>query len=83
MVEPMAIKVFGIMHVIFGCLGALQILAGVAGMVFGDGLARLQSGGDEQMYELQKRVADEMRLMSVLSLLIAGVVTFLILRAGI
>ncbi|MGJ8725061.1 MAG: hypothetical protein ACSHYB_10930 [Roseibacillus sp.] len=81
--EPKSIKVFGILHIVFGCIGALQLLMGVANLLFGDAFLKLQSGGDEQVLEMQRGMAEEMKVATLVALVLMAVVTFFILRAGV
>ena len=81
--EPKAIKVLGILHIVFGCWGALQVLMGVVSLMFNDVFLKLQSGGNEDMEAIQKQMAAEMRIPTVVALIISLVITVLILRAGI
>jgi len=80
--EPKSIKVFGVLHVVFGVIGALGLLWGIVQLFIGDSLAKMQSAGDEALYEMQKGMQDELKLPTIIALIISAVVTTLILRAG-
>lgn len=81
-VEPGSIKVFGILHIVFGCIGAFGFLASLAQYLFKDALMKLSAGGDPEMFELQKNLNEVSFIPSMVSLATGLVVTVLILRAG-
>ena len=81
--EPKAIKIFGILHVIFGIFGAFAFLSSAVQLLMGDVLIKLQSGGDEDLFQLQKGMQDQLRSTTIITLVLSLVVTILILRAGI
>lgn len=80
--EPKSIKVFGILHLVFGIIGVLGLIWGVINLFVGDALAKMQAAGDEQLYELQKGMQEELKVPTIISLVLSVVVTSLILRAA-
>lgn len=80
--EPKAIKIFGVLHLVLGGIGVLGLLWGVAQIFVGDALLKLQSSGDEEVYEIQKGMQDELQVPTMVGLVVSLVVTTLIIRAG-
>lgn len=80
--EPKSIKVFGVLHLVFGVIGVLGVVWGIINLIFGDALLKLQSGGSDEIYEMQKGMMKELQMPTMVALLFSLVVTVLILRAG-
>ena len=80
--EPKAIKVFGVLHLVFGIVGVLGIIWGIANFFLGDMMAKLSAAGDEQMFEMQKGMQEELKVPTIIALILSVVVTTLILIAA-
>ncbi len=85
--EPKRIKVFGVMHIVFGALGFLHVLWGLVSVVFPgiqESMMTLSSAGaPEGMYELQMDLVKKLAPYTWISLLLIVVVAGLMMRAGI
>ena len=90
-IEPGAIKVFGVIHLVFGGLGVLWTLFSIASLALQKFFAQLMNmgnpGGDDetvkQLEELMASLNKELLLPSVLAIVFMAVLTVLLLVAGI
>lgn len=83
LVEPSAIKVFGVLHLVFGILGIFGVLISGAQLFFKNAIMEATSSGDDEVLELQRRISDSTQLSTWLTVVISILVTVMILRAGI
>jgi len=83
-VEPGRIKVFGIIHIIFGGLGLMNVIGGIGMQILQEPFIRLTNQGEsEEMVALQMQMYREMALTTWISTVISVIVAVLVLRAGI
>lgn len=82
LVEPASIKVFGILHLVFGGIGIFGFLAAGAQLAFKDAIMKASAAGDPEMFEMQKQINDATFAPTMIGLVIGLVVTVMIMRAG-
>ena len=83
-VERGRIKVFGIIHIIFGGLGLMNVIGGIGMQILQEPFIRLTNQGEsEEMVALQMQMYREMALTTWISTVISVIVAVLVLRAGI
>lgn len=80
--EPSSIKVFGILHLVFGGFGVLMLLASSAQLIFRKAMVNASSQGDDALTEFQNQFAESSQTATAISLLASLIVTIFILRAG-
>ena len=93
MIEPSAIKTFGVLHVIFGVLGVLSAVFGLVfvvsvGPIFdflAQSLGDVEGGGEEtaNLMSLTGEMYKSMRPYYLISSLVSGIVVVFLLRAGV
>ena len=81
--EPGSIKVFGILHIVFGGIGVFSFLASVVQLLAKDTISKFSAGGDEATEQLKKVVTDASMPAAYVGMALSLIVTILILRAGI
>lgn len=81
--EPKRIKVFGVLHIVFGSLGLLQVLMNLAMMPFQEKLMTMSAGGSEDLAGLQLAIADKLKPYTWIAMGLGVIVAGMILRAGI
>jgi hypothetical protein len=79
--QPQTVKVFGIMHVIFGGFGALMIAWTTFVMIFGNPM--LKWFGNSPQFQMQASMESEMMPYTLFSTIILVILTALILIAGV
>ena len=84
LIEPGRIKVFGIIHIVFGSLGLLNIVFQVIMTAVREPFTRFTTQGQpEELVELQVQMYHDMAAGTWISLAVGSVVAVFILRAGI
>jgi len=78
---PQTVKVFGIMHLIFGGLGAAATIWAIGISLFGNPMIKLM--GNTPQAQMQVALQEKMQGVTIVSSVIMLIVTFLILHAGI
>ncbi len=79
--QPQTVKVFGILHVIFGGFGVLMVSWNLVVMIFGNPMLKLM--GNSPQFEMQTRLETEMQPYTLIGMFIMMVLTVLILIAGV
>jgi uncharacterized membrane protein YhaH (DUF805 family) len=83
-VEPGRIKVFGIIHIIFGALGVMNMVGGIVWLVFQEQIMGFSNAGEpEELIAAQEKMYRDLAPTSWISIVISLIVSVLILRAGI
>ena len=82
--EPGRIKVFGIIHTLFGVLGVINVVGALGWLVFHEQIMGFtNAGGPPELMAAQEKFHGDLAPHSWISLVISFIVSLLILRAGI
>ncbi|WP_411846539.1 hypothetical protein AAFN60_02695 [Roseibacillus persicicus] len=81
-IEPAPIKVFGILHLVFGGIGIFGVLMSGGQLLFREAMMKASSAGDPAMAEIQRRLYESTFMTTIIGLAITLVVTVMIMRAG-
>lgn len=80
--QPQSIKVFGVLHLVFGGIGLFFLLYAIAQLAIPDVFIQMSAAGDENMVKFQEDLQEKLFLPSLISVAISAVLSVLILRAG-
>ncbi len=78
--QPQTVKVFGILHVIFGVFGVLMVAWSLVVIIFGNPMLKLM--GNSPQVQIQTRLEAEMLPYTLVGLVVMIILTALILIAG-
>lgn len=83
--EPQTVKIFGILHLVFGAYGVFSVLSGIVVIFFGNIFIKFLPQTPEIAAELQAQAEmnDKLLPLNITSALLMAVVTALIITAGI
>ncbi len=82
--EPGRIRVFGIIHLVFGGLGVISALGGILWLVFQEEIMGVTNTGEPpELVAVQEKLHRDVASHSWISIVFSLIVSILILRAGI
>lgn len=79
--QPQTVKVFGILHLIFGGFGALMVAWNLVVLIFGNPMLKLM--GNSPQLQMQTTLESEMKAYTLFGVLVLMILTALILNAGV
>lgn len=80
--QPQSIKVFGVLHLVFGGIGVFGLLYAVAQLAMPEFFIQMAAAGDENIVDFQRNLHDKLLIPSIISVVISAILSGLILRAG-
>lgn len=80
--QPQSIKVFGVLHLVFGGIGLFLLLYAIAQLAMPDVFIQMSAAGDENMVKFQEDLQQRLFIPSLISVAISAVLSVLIIRAG-
>ena len=83
-IEPGRLRVFGVCHIVFGGLGLMNVVGGVAMQFFQQSLSALtQSSGPDEVQEIQNEMYRDLAVYTWITITMSLIVGVLILLSGI
>lgn len=83
-IEPPRLRVFGVCHIVFGGLGLMNVVGGVAVQLFQESLSALtQSNGPDKVQEIQNEMYRDLAAYTWITITMSLIVGILILLSGI